>query len=110
MVGSLVSSLNFLHFTVTEIKTKFHVIFQKNFYVLGHRVEVKVTTGSGHDVAQLDHGRNIYAKFELFPVCGYCDLTQIKWQSSPAHPPEYQPAQLDNMGKYKWLWGKNWYN
>ena len=36
------------------------------FKVTGSRS--KVATGSDHDIPQLDHGRDISAKFELIPV------------------------------------------
>ena len=36
------------------------------FEVTGSRSKVK--PGSDHDVAQLDHGRNMCAKFELLPA------------------------------------------
>ena len=38
----------------------------------------KIGCGSDHDVAQLDHGRNTCAKFELLPVYGYRDLARTK--------------------------------
>ena len=38
----------------------------------------KVTGRSDHDVAQLDLGRNLYAKFELLAVYGYKDLARTK--------------------------------
>ena len=39
----------------------------------------KVAPRSDHDVAQLGHGRNIWAQFELLPVYGHRDLAQTKW-------------------------------
>ena len=39
----------------------------------------KVALGSDHDVAQLDHGRNICAQFELLPVYGNRDLARTKY-------------------------------
>ena len=39
------------------------------FKVTGSRS--KVGSGSDYDVAQLDHGRNNCAKFELLPVYSY---------------------------------------
>ena len=39
----------------------------------------KVAPGSDHDIAQLDHGRNICAKFELLPVYGDRDLARTKF-------------------------------
>ena len=39
------------------------------FKVTGSRS--KVGSGSDYDVAQLDYGRNMCAKFELLPVYGY---------------------------------------
>ena len=38
----------------------------------------KVAPGSDHNVAQLDNGRNICAKFELLPVYDYRDLARTK--------------------------------
>ena len=35
----------------------------------------KLTPGPGHYVAHLNHGRNMYAKFEL-PVYNYRDLAE----------------------------------
>ena len=34
--------------------------------------------GSDHDVAQLDHGRNVCAQFKLLPVYGHRDLAWTK--------------------------------
>ena len=56
----------------------------------------KVESGSDHDVAQLDHGRNMCAKFELLPADGHRDLARTKWQPPPARPPSRMktiPAQ-----------------
>ena len=39
----------------------------------------KVAPGSDHDVAQLDHGRNICTKFELLPVYGHRDPARTKF-------------------------------
>ena len=38
----------------------------------------KVEPGSDHDVAQLEHGRNMCAKFELPPAYSHRDLAQTK--------------------------------
>ena len=38
-----------------------------------------MSPGSDHGVAQLDHGRNVCAKFELQPVCGHRDLARTKY-------------------------------
>ena len=46
------------------------------FKVTGSRSMVALE--SDHDVAQLDHGKNICARFELLPVYGYIDLAQTK--------------------------------
>ena len=43
-----------------------------------------VKPGSDHDVVWLDHGKNMYAKFELIAV--YRDLAQTKWQPLPSRP------------------------
>ena len=56
----------------------------------------KVALGSDHDVAQLDHGRNNCAQFELLLGYSYRDLAR-KWQLPPACP-----AKMN-----EWLWGKN---
>ena len=45
--------------------------------VTGSRL--KVASWSDHDVAQLDHGRNICAKFELFSVYSDRDLARTKF-------------------------------
>ena len=39
----------------------------------------KVASRSDHDIAQLDHGRNICTKFELLPVYGHRDLAWTKF-------------------------------
>ena len=46
----------------------------------------KLKLGLTYDAAQLDHGRNLCAKFELLPAYGHRDLARTKWQP-PAHPP-----------------------
>ena len=38
----------------------------------------RVAPGSDHNVAQLDHGRNMCAKFELHPAYGHRDLARTK--------------------------------
>ena len=38
----------------------------------------KVAHGSDHDVAQLDHSRNICAQFELLQVYGHRDIAWTK--------------------------------
>ena len=38
----------------------------------------KVVPRYDHDVAQLDHGRNISAQFELLPVYGFRDVAWTK--------------------------------
>ena len=39
----------------------------------------KVASSSNHDAAQLDHDRNICAKFDVLPVYGYRDQVQTKF-------------------------------
>ena len=46
----------------------------------------KVEPGSNHDVAQLDHGRNMCTKFELLPAYSSRDLARTKWQPQPGRP------------------------
>ena len=46
------------------------------FKVTGSRS--KVALESDHDIAQLDHGRNMCAKFELLPAYGHRDLARTK--------------------------------
>ena len=58
------------------------------FKVTGSRS--KVEPRSDHDVAQLDHGRNMCAKFELPPASDDRDLAWTKWQPH----------------SHEWLWGK----
>ena len=48
------------------------------FKVTGSRSKVEL--GSDHDIAQLDHGRNMRAKFEHLATYGHRDLAWIKWQ------------------------------
>ena len=83
---------------VTEIwpgqsSRSFSRIFK--FKVTGSRS--KVEPGSDHDIAQLDHERNMCAKFEL-PAYSHRDLARTKWQ-----PPPARPARMKTMGK---KWGK----
>ena len=54
------------------------------FKVTGSRVKVKPS--SDHDFVQLDHGRNMCAKFELPPAYAHRDLAWTKWQPPPARP------------------------
>ena len=74
--------------------TKFYVIFRRIFMfkVTGSRVG----PGSDHDVAQLDHGMNMCARFELLRAYGYRDLARTKWQPPPAHPPA-RPARMKTI-------------
>ena len=44
----------------------------------------KVEPGSDHDVAQLDHGRNMCTKFEFLPAYGHRNLARTKWQQLAA--------------------------
>ena len=46
----------------------------------------KVEPGSDHDIAQIDHGRNMRVKFELLPLYGHRDLAWTK-QPPSTHPP-----------------------
>ena len=68
------------------------------FKVTGSRS--KVEPESDHDIAQLDHGRNMCAKFELLAAYSYRDLARTKWQPPLAHPPA-SPARMKTI-----LWGK----
>ena len=61
----------------------------------------KVASGSDHDVAQLDHGRNMCAKFELLLAYGHSDLARTKRQLLPAHP-----ARMKTVPAQPWLWVK----
>ena len=63
------------------------------FKVTGSRS--KVEPRSDHDVAQLDHGGNMCAKFELLPAYGPRDLAWTKWQPPPTRPARMKkiPAQ-----------------
>ena len=48
------------------------------FKVTGSRS--KVEPGFDHDIAQLDHDRNLCTKFTLVPAYGHRDLGLTKWQ------------------------------
>ena len=60
--------MNFFQFSVRAIAqsymSKFRIIL--TFEVTGPRS--KVTPGSDHDIAQVNHGRNMHVKFELLPL------------------------------------------
>ena len=60
------------------IRTKFYVILRRIFMFKVTGSRPKVAPGSDYDVAQLDHGRNICAKFELLPVYGHRHLARTK--------------------------------
>ena len=63
------------------------------FKVTGSKVE----PASDHDVAQLDHGKNMCAKFELLPAYGHRDLARTKWLLPPPVAPAWMkiiPTQL----------------
>ena len=47
------------------VRTKFYVILRRIFMFKVTGSRSKVEPGSDHDVAQLDHGRNMYAKYFL---------------------------------------------
>ena len=67
------------------------------FKVTGSRS--KVEPGSDHDVALLDHGRNMCAKFKLLPAYGHRDLARTKWQ-----PPPSRPARMKTIpAQHEWL-------
>ena len=51
-------------------------MFKALFMLKGTRSRSKVGSGSDCDVAQLDHGRSICAKFELLPDYGHRDQGQ----------------------------------
>ena len=72
--------------------TKFSVIFRIIFMFKVTRSRSKFEPGSDHDVAQLDHGRNMCAKFELSPAYSHRDLARTKLQPPPAHPPARPPS------------------
>ena len=55
-----------------------------------------------HDVAQLDHGRNMCAKFELLPAYSHRDLARTKWQPPPAHTPA-RPARMKTIPAQPWM-------
>ena len=67
-------------------------IFKALFMFKVTEARPKVASGSDYDVAQLDHGRNICAKFEHLPVYGYRDLVRTKW-----HPPPACPARVKTI-------------
>ena len=55
----------------------------------------KVVTRSDHDVAQIDHGRNMCAMFELLPAYGHRDLARTIGQPPPL--PTFLPAHPARM-------------
>ena len=73
-------------------RTKFYFIFRRFFMFKVTGSRSKVEPRSDYDVAKLDHGRNMCAKFELLPAYSHRDLARTKWQ--PPHPPIRPPAQL----------------
>ena len=56
-------------------------IFQTLFVLKVTGSRSKLPPRSNHDVAQLDHGRNMCANFELLPVYGHRDAAWTKWQA-----------------------------
>ena len=70
-------------------RRKFYVIFRRIFIFKVTGSRLKVEPRSDHDVAQVDHGRNMCAKFELLPTYGHRDLARTKWQPPPTHPPTH---------------------
>ena len=66
-------------------RTKSYVIFRRIFMFKVTGPRSKVEPRSDHDVAQLDHGRNMCAKFELPPAYGHRDLA---WAAVASHPPD----------------------
>ena len=54
-------------------------MFKALFMLMVTGPRSKVAPRSDHDVAQLDHGRNICAQFEPLPVYGSRDLARTKF-------------------------------
>ena len=59
-------------------RTKSYVIVIRIFMFRVTGSRSKVEPWPDHDVAQLDHGRNVCVKFELLPACGHRDLARMK--------------------------------
>ena len=89
-------SLNFFQFTVTEIKPGQSTmsIFRRTFMFKVTGSRSKVEPGSDYDVAQLDHGRNMCAKFELRQAYY---VTEIWPGQSDRRPPISPPDRPGGM-------------
>ena len=75
-------------------RTKSYVIFIRIFMFEVTESRSKVEPWSDHDVAQLDNGRYLCAKFELLPAYGHRDLARTKWQPQPPiRPPDRPPTR-----------------
>ena len=59
----------------------------------------RVTLRADHKTAQLEHGRSIYAKFQLFLVYSYRDVARTIWQPLLARQNGNRPTSLDNNGE-----------